>query len=50
MIYTHITNGAVVARFHVILAVVARVDEFVGALIVQFVQHAERTELGTPQR
>lgn len=39
-----------VARLDVILAVVARVDELVLALVVQFVQHAQCTELGAAQR
>lgn len=39
-----------VTRLHVVLAVVARVDELVLALVVQLVQHAQCTELRPPKR
>lgn len=43
---TYVTHGAMVSRLDVILAVVAGVDELVLALVVQFVEHAQCTELG----
>lgn len=39
-----VAHGAVVARLDVRLAAVAGVDELVGALVVQLVQHAQRGE------
>lgn len=47
---TYITDGTVVSGLHVVLAVVAGVDELVLALVVQLVQHAQRAELGAPHR
>lgn len=39
-----------ISGLHVTLAIVASINEFVLALVVQLVQHAHRTELGSSQR
>lgn len=46
----HLAHGAVEARLHVVLALVAGVDEAVLALVVQLHQHAHGAPLGPPQR
>lgn len=43
---TYVARVAVVVRLYVSLAVVARVDEVVSSLGVQFVEHCHRGELG----
>lgn len=50
VVISHLTDGAVEARLHVVFALVAGVDEAVLALVVQLHQHTHGAPLGPPQR
>lgn len=47
---THLTDGTVVAGFHVVFTFIASVNKAVLALTVQLHQHAHGTPLGPPER
>lgn len=47
---TYLTDSAVPPRFHVMFALIARIDEAVLALGVELHQHAERGPLGSAER
>lgn len=46
---THLTDGTVEASLHMVLALIASVDEAVLALVMQLHQHAHGAPLGPPQ-
>lgn len=49
-LWTHLTDGTVVAGLHVVFTFIASVDKAVLALTVQLHQHTHGTPLGPPER
>lgn len=48
--YTYVTNRAVIPSLNVTFAFVTIIHEFVGILIVKFVEHGHGTEFGASKR
>jgi len=45
--YTYLTDSAMPPRFHMMFALIARIDKAILPLSMEFYQHAERGPLGS---